>query len=224
MFKANRTAGLALRILPPERYCAFLIDLGNYGRNNITPKLIFEELRKTPSSDFTFTHYHWRRSGNFVFQVYSPTPASVIEARISNAINRVSKVKVNRSFGSIFRDFTTLQALLHYAMNITGVAPGSSDIVKNGKPVKVAAVFVESNGNMKVPWPSALDTRVEVLGMAGEDPTSLVALYQRPREGGDFGYVSNAVRAFFRRSNLTVTSTARAISVIDDIAAERLKP
>lgn len=212
-----------MHVLPPERYCAFVIDLGNYGRNNITPKSIFEELRKAPSNEFTFTHYHWRRSGNFVLQVHSATPASVIEARISNAIKRVSSVTVNRPISSIFRDFGTLRVLLQSATDITGVAPGISDIVRNGKPVKVAAVFVESNGNLEVPWPKMLGTRVEILGTAGEDSTSLVALYQRPREGGDFGYVANAVKTFFGKSNLVVKSTARAISVIDDIIAERLK-
>lgn len=47
-----------MQLLLPERYCAFIIDLGNYDRNNVTPKLVFEELRKASSSDFTFTHYH----------------------------------------------------------------------------------------------------------------------------------------------------------------------
>lgn len=212
-----------MNFLTPGRYCVFIVDLGNSGRNNITPRLVFEELRKKSNDEFTFTHYHWRRSGNFVLQVYSPTPASAIEAKISNAINRVSNAKLNRSFASIFRDFETLQALVHYAKEKVGVLPGSSDVVKNGKSVKVAAVFIDSNENLRVSWPKELDTRVEVLGMVEEDPTTLVALYQRPQEGGDFGYVANAVKTFFGRSGTIVKSTARAMSVIDDIVAERLK-
>ena len=215
--------GLALNLLTPGRYCAFVVDLGNYSRNNITPRLIFEGLRKTPSDDFTFTHYHWRRSGNFLLQAHSSTPASAVEANISNAINRVSSVKLNHSFSSIFRDLGTLEALVQYAREKTGVAPGSSDVVKNGRSVKVAAVFIESSGHLKMPWPKQLDTRVEVLGMVKEDPATLVALYQRPREGGDFGYVSNAVKAFYSRSGIIVRSTARALSVIDDIVTGRLK-
>ena len=116
--------GVALNILTPGRYCAFVVDLGNYGRNKITPRLIFEGLRKTPSDDFTFTHYHWRRSGNFLLQAHSATAASAVEAKISNAINRVSSVKLNHSFSSIFRDLGTLQALMQYAREKTGVAPG----------------------------------------------------------------------------------------------------
>jgi len=214
-----------LNLLTPERYCAFIVDLGNYSRNNITPRMIFEELRKTSSDDFTFTHYHWRRPGNFLLQVYSATPASALEAKISNAINRVSSTKLNRTFSSIFRDLGTLQALMQYAREKTGVAPGSSDIVKNGRPMKVAAVFVEprDDGNLAVLWPKELDKQVEVLGMVREDPSTLVALYERPREGGDFGYVANAVKAFYSRSGIIVRSTARALSVIDDIVAGRLK-
>lgn len=200
-----------------------MVELGDYGGNNITPRLIFEELRKASSNDFTFTHHHWRRPGNFVLQVHSVTPASTIEAKISNAIDRVSSAKLNRSYSSIFRDFGTLQALVQYAREKTGVAPGSSDVVKNGRSVKVAAVFIESSGNLKAPWPRELDTRVEVLGMVGEDPTTLVALYRHPREGGDFGYVANSVKVFYGRSGIIVKLTARAIGVIDDIVAERVK-
>jgi hypothetical protein len=210
--------------LTPGRYCAFLVDLGNYGRDNITPRLIFGELRKRSSDDFSFTHYHWRRPGNFVLQVYAATPVSAIEAKVSNAINRVLSAKLNRSFSSIFRDFDTLQALVQHAREKTGVAPGSSDVVKNGRSIKVAAVFVESNRNLTAPWPREIDTRVEILGMVQEDPTTLLALYRRPREGGDFGYVANAVKVFFARSGIIVKSTARGIGVIDDIIAGRIKP
>jgi len=212
-----------LNLLSPGRYCAFIVDLGNYGRNNITPRMIFEELRKTSSDDFAFTHYHWRRSGNFLLQVYSATPVSALEAKISNAINRVSSTKLNRTFSSIFRDLDTLQALMQYVRENTDVPPGNSDVIKNGRPMKVAAVFIEPSGYLKVPWPKELDKRVEVLGMVKEDPPTLLALYQRPREGGDFGYVANAVKAFYSRSGIIVRSTARALSVIDDIVAGRLK-
>ena len=188
--------------------------------------MIFEELRKKSSDDFTFTQYHWRRSGNFLLQVYSATPVSVLEAKISNAINRVSSTKLKRTFRSIFRDFSTLQALMQYAKENTDVAPGNSDVVKNGRPMKLAAVFIEPRGNynLEVTWPKELDKRVEVLGMVREDPGTLVALYERPREGGDFGYVANALKVFYGRSGKNAESTARALSVIDDIVSGRLKP
>ena len=214
-----------MNLLSPGRYCAFIVDLGNYGRNNITPRMIFEELRKTSSDDFAFTHYHWRRSGNFLLQVYSATPASALEAKISNAVNRVSSMKLNRKFDSIFRDFATLQAIMQCAGENTAVTPGNSDVFKNGRPMKVAAVFLESGGtgNLAAPWPKELGKRVEVLGIVKEDPGTLLALYERPREGGDFGYVANTVKQFYARSGIVVRSTARALSVIDDIASGRLK-
>jgi len=214
-----------LNILIPGRYCVFIVDLGNYGRNNITPRMIFEELRKRSSDDFTFTHYHWRRSGNLLLQIYSTTTTSALEARISDAINRVSNTKLNRKFESIFRDFATLQAIMQYSRENTAVAPGDSNVTKNGRAMKVAAVFVEPrvDGNLVVPWPKKLDRRVEVLGMVREDPRTLVALYEHPREGGDFGYVANAVKAFYARSGIVVRSTARALSVIDDLVSGRLK-
>jgi hypothetical protein len=214
-----------LNVLSPGRYCAFIVDLGNYGRNNITSRRIFEELRKTSSDNFVFTHYHWRRSGNFLLQVYSATPVSALEATISNAVNRVSRMKLNRKFDSIFRDFAMLQAIMQYAGENTTVTPGNSEVFKNGRPMKVAAVFLEprGSGNLAAPWPKELGRRVEVLGIVREDPGTLLALYERPREGGDFGYVANTVKLFYARSGVVVTSTARALSVIDDIASERLK-
>ena len=114
---------------------------------------------------------------------------------------------------------------MQYVRENTDVAPGNSDVVKNGRPMKVAAVFIEpiANCNLEVPWPKELDKRVEVLGMVREDPRTLVALYERPREGGDFGYVANAVKAFYARSGIVVRSTARALRVIDDIVSGRLK-
>jgi hypothetical protein len=185
--------------------------------------MVFEELRKRSSDDFTFTHYHWRRSGTLLLQVYSTTPTSALETRISDAINRVSSTKLNRKFDSIFRDFATLQAIMQYSRE--NIAPGDSNVAKNGRAMKVAAVFVEPrvDGNLVVPWPKMLDKRVEVLGMVREDPRTLVALYERPQEGGDFGYVANAVKAFYARSGIVVRSTARALSVIDDLASGRLK-
>ena len=91
-------------------------------------------------------------------------------------------MKLNRKFNSIFRDLGTLQAIMQYARENTDVAPGNSDVFKNGRPMKVAAVFLEprGNGNLVVPWPKELDKRVEVLGMVREDPSTLVALYERP--------------------------------------------
>jgi hypothetical protein len=71
--------------------------------------------------------------------------------------------------------------------------------------------------------PKELGKRVEVLGIVKEDPGTLLALYERPREGGDFGYVANTVKLFYGRSGIVVRSTARALSVIDDIASGRLK-
>jgi hypothetical protein len=214
-----------LNLLSPGRYCAFIVDLGNYGRNNITPRRIFEELRKRSNDGFAFTHYHWRRSGNFLLQVHSATLASAIEAKISDAINKASSAKLNRTFSSIFRDFGTLQALMEYAREETVVGPGISDVVKNGRPMKVAAVFLEpvGTGNLAAPWPKELGKRVEVLGIVKEDQGTLLALYERPREGGDFGYVANTVKLFYARSGIVVRSTARALSVIDDITSGRLK-
>ena len=114
---------------------------------------------------------------------------------------------------------------MQYARENTGVAPGSSDVVKNGRSIKVAAVFIEpkDQSNLTVSWPKEVDKRVEVLSMVEDDPGTLAALYERPLQGGDFGYVANAVKMFYARSGITVKSTARAISVIDDIVSGRLK-
>jgi len=202
-----------------------MLDLGNYSRNDITPRMIFEELRKRSSDDFAFTNYHWRQSGDFLLQVHSTTSTSTLDARISDAINRVSRTKINRRFDAIFRDFTTLQAIMQYARENTAPAMGDSSVVQNRSAMKVAAVFVEprDHDNLAVPWPKELDRRVEVLGMIREDPRTLVALYQRPRKGSEFDYVASTVKLFYARAGIVVKSTARALSEIDDIVSKRLR-
>jgi hypothetical protein len=205
-----------------------MLDLCNYNRNDITPRMIFEELRKRSSDDFAFTNYHWRRSGDFLLQVHSTTPTSALDARISDAINRVSGTKRNRRFDAIFRDFATLQAIMQYARENTAPASSDFDVAKNRRSMKVAAVFVEpkDESNLAVPathWPKELDRRVEVLGMVGEDPRTLVALYQSPRKGGEFDFVASIVKLFYAGAGIVVKSTARALSEIDDIVSERLR-
>jgi hypothetical protein len=197
-----------------------MLDLGNCGRNDITPRMIFEELRKRTSDDFAFTNYHWRRSGDFLLQVHSTTPTSALEARISESINRVSGAKLNRRFDAIFRSFTTLQAIVQYARD--NAAPPSSE---SKVATKMAAVFVEPREecSLPAPWPKELDRRVEVLGMVGDDPRTLIALYQRPRKGGEFDYIVSNVKLFYAHAGIVVKSTVRALSEIDDIVSERLR-
>jgi hypothetical protein len=209
-----------LTLLTPGRYCAFMLDLSNHSRNDITPRMIFEELRKRSSDDFAFTNYHWRRSGDFLLQVHSTTSTSTLETRISEAVNRVSGAKPNRRYTAIFRNFTTLQAIVEYARD--NAAPPLSE---SKVATRMAAVFVEprEDCSMPAPWPKELDRRVEVLGMVAGDPRTLVALYQRPRKGGEFDYIVSAVKLFFAYSGIVVKSTVRALSEVDDIVSERLR-
>ena len=214
-----------MTVLTPGRYCAFMLDLGNYSSNDITPRKIFEELRKRSSDDFAFTHYHWRQSGDFLLQVHSSTATSTLESRLSDAINRVSRTKLNRGFGVIFRDFTTLQAITQYARDNAAPITGDLNVAQNRSAMKVAAVFVDPRDdvNLPAPWPLELDRRVEVLGVVREDPRTLVVLYQRPRKGSEFDYIASAVKAFYAREGIVVKSTVRALSEIDDIVSERLR-
>jgi hypothetical protein len=128
-----------------------------------------------------------------------------------------------RPFESILRNLKTLQGLIQYARKKTGVERGKSDSVKNGKPVKVTGAFIEPAGGLQPSWPRMLSKRVEVLGNVEEDASTLLALYLRPKAGGDIGEVAVAVKNFFRRNGITVRSTARGVSVIDDIVAGRLR-
>lgn len=202
-----------------------MLDLSNYSRNDITPKMIFHELRKRYSDDFAFTNYHWRQSGDFLLQVHSTTPTSILDARISDAINRVSRTKINRRFDVVFREFTTLQAIMQYARENAAPVTGDSHVAQNKSTMKVAAVFVEprNDDNLAMPWPKELDRRVEILGMVRGDPGTLVALYQSPRKGGEFDYLASTVKLFYAGAGMAVKSTARALSEIDDIVSERLR-
>jgi hypothetical protein len=86
------------------------------------------------------------------------------------------------------------------------VRAGETCCFKNGRPMKVAAAFLEpgGTGNLAAPWPKELGKRVEVLRIVIKDPGTLLALYARPPEGGDFGYVANTVKLFYVRSGIVV--------------------
>jgi hypothetical protein len=200
-----------------------VINLGNYNQNDIAPKPIFDELRKNSNSMFTFTRYHWRRSGNFLLQVHSTTPSRVVEAAISCAINQVLGDDSNLWFDSIIRTFKTLQALMDYARDETALEGGKSNCLKNGVPVKVTAVFTEAARCLQETWPRTLSKRVEVLGNIQQDAGTLLALYSRPEVGDDIGEAAIAVKKFYKRQGIVVHSTARAISVIHDIVTGRLR-
>ena len=214
---------MSSKSLSPGVYCGFVVNLGNYDQNDIDPKPIFYELRKDLNTRFTFTHYHWRRSGNFLLQVHSTTSALDVETAISSAINRVLGDESNLLFESIIRNFKTLQSLMEYAREETALEEGKSDCLKNGVPVKVTAAFTETARCPQPSWPRRLSKRVEVLGNIEQDAGTLLALYRRPEVGGDIGEVAIAVRKFYEQQGIVVHSTARAISVIHDIVTGRLR-
>jgi hypothetical protein len=132
----------------------------------------------------------------------------------------------DRPFRSIFRETRTLQNLMQLAMEKTDVRPRSSDTIKNGVPLKVAAVFTEPQGDcdLHMQLPKKIDERVEIISALEGKPSTLVALYNRPQKDGNFGHVAMAMTKFCAKAGIKVTSTARALSVVDDIVAGRLRP
>jgi len=214
-----------MELLHPGRYCGFVVDLGNYGRNSVTPSVIFDELRRNNNDQFTFTGYHRRRSGNFVLEVKLATPVATVEKVVSDAINQAANHTLNKDFRVIFRTLSLLKSMVLYARNNLGLQPNSSDVVQNRKKFKIVAVFagrglLEAKENL----PLRVSSRVVIIADFHDISSSFLTLYDRPIEGGDMGEPAVKLRNFLRKSSgYHLICTGRAISVIDDIVLGKVK-
>jgi len=85
------------------------------------------------------------------------------------------------------------------------------------------AVFSEPEGHALINpiWANWVGKRVEVLGALRHDPNTLLTLYERPAVGGNMGEPADKVKRFYKTLGINLLSTARAISVIEEIIAGR---
>lgn len=206
--------------LSPGSHAAFIVDLGNYGRNSVPASAIFRELRKEQPSALNFTAYHYRRSGNLLLEIGSTMTSDEVNALISRSISHASGNRATKHQGAVVRSISNLRRLRDHALNTTGFDARNSNVRSNGKTLKVVAIFFEllsaSEADLRQP-PANLHKRIRILGSFHDDPTSLLALYDRPHYGGDIGYAARIVRRFYGRQGMSVLATARTMGVINDL-------
>jgi hypothetical protein len=189
----------------------FPVDVGNRGRNEITPIAALRALPRR-ADGVEFLGSHWRRSGNFVFAYRTDADIETAETLGAEALTRAlgpgaSQVRcIARSFPELVR--------------VDAAAPEAATTTPHGSVVlasradRVIAVFLSravaaedrSTGPLGksirvLSWPSARD---------------VLCVYHRPGERGDVGQVTKAViQALVRNGeSAEITGTGRAIGVV----------
>ena len=179
------------------------IDMGNYGRNSLQPKEIFERLC-THSQEVQFLAYHWRRSGNFVFSVSKEETGK----RALETGEAVIGLKC------LFRTFSDLR-------KVNRAVPPDAEI-KNGSVIlptgeKLIHVALSKTVIKTARAIGKISPRVKIL--AWPSPRDVLCAYARPPRGGDVGQATNNVLKVFR--DPAIHGTGRALSVIQDVLEDR---
>ncbi len=204
-------------------YWAFIVDLGNYGRNNVLIRAVFKELRSKPRHDFEVAPYHWRRSGNFMLRVRDRIQSTEVANAICLAMTQVSRISIGRPLQVVARAQTNLQKLIEYATEMTSFESRNSMTKVDGKLWKVVAVFLEPQDSLPEleKAPMDLNERVKLIGTVEGDPSTVLTLYGRPTKGGNMRFPAIVLRRFLEKLGVRAVATARAISVIYDITSGR---
>lgn len=178
--------------------------MGNYGRNSLQPKEIFERLR-THSEAVQFLAYHWRRSGNFVFV----DSGEKTRQRALEAGEAVIGLKC------LFRTFSDLRKVNQAVPPDAEIKNGSVILPTGEKLIHVAlskAVIETARTTGRI------GTRVEILTWPSSQ--DVLCSYDRPQKrGGDVGQVTNNILKILRDSS--IYGTGRALSVIQDLLENR---
>jgi hypothetical protein len=197
------------------RAALLVLDMGNYGRNKLSIPETYAKLKEA-STVFRFVAYHFRRSGNFIFE-YDPTGAPAFAAALGERVIGLP---------GVVRTWSDLRTILAATPAGAHRTPKGAILVGSGSAVRrvivvaltdpVPARFqftgpISQRGNSVeiVAWPSDLD---------------VVCLYNRPQKGGDVGEVTAQVLAalFDRGFASELRGTGRAMGVIADILDGRL--
>lgn len=188
----------------PDRAVLLPIDMGNYGRNRQPVKEIFKELHDHPIG-VRFISYHWRPSGNFVFDDYGEE----IRQKALEAGEAVIGLKC------IIRTFLDLGKVVQAGPPEAQIKHGSVILPTGEKLIHVAL----SKSVIETPRPTGrIGRRVEIL--TWPSPQDVLCAYDRPQKrGGDVGQVTNNVLKILRIPS--IYGTGRALSVIRDLLENR---
>ena len=190
----------------PDRAVLLPIDMGNYGRNRRPVEEIFKELHDH-SIGVRFVGYHWRPSGNFIFDDYGEE----IRQKTLEAGEVVTGLRC------LIRTFCDLRKVVQAVPPEAQTTRRGSVILPTGEKLIHVAL---SKAVLETSRPTGrIVPRVEILAW----PSSQDALcaYTRPPKGGDVGQVTDNVLKIFRKHSPDIYGTGRALSVIRDLLADR---
>ena len=182
------------------------IDMGNYGRNSLQPKEIFERL-SSHSREVLFLAYHWRRSGNFVFvDCGKETRKRALEAG-----ETVTRLKcLIRTFGDLRKVDQAVppEAQIRHGSMILPTGEKLIHVALSKAIIETARATGRIGGLVEIlAWPS--------------HKTPYAHMTDLKKKGGDVGQVTNNVLEILLNHSPDIYGTGRALSVIRDLLENR---
>lgn len=194
----------------PARAVLLPVNMGNRGQNCLPIQKTFEKLRRY-SRDVKFIGYHWRQSGNFVF-IDSGKPARKMALEAGKAVTGLT---------CLIRTFSDLQKVNQAVPRQAKTTSRGSVILPTPTGDK-KLIHVALSQNINEPdrkTDKEIGNRVSVLEWPS--PQDVLCVYDRPKQGGDVGEVTNRVLAVYRQTRPGIYGTGRALSVIRDLLENR---
>jgi hypothetical protein len=185
-------------------------DMGNRGRNVLSVRDTALRLAEL-SLPIRFVGYHWRLSGNFVFEWNDP-----VDMRKAEKLGQ--QVTQLRCLARRFQDLRALETAV----------PEQAQVIRNSVLIKAESstwrvIFVALSEPLaaRVRASGELTPRVAVLSWPSE--RDALCVYERSGESGDIGQVTRAVVRAVKRSGAPATlfGTGRAMGVVQDLLAWR---
>ena len=202
-----------LRVSEPEhrpvsQAVLFPVNMGNRGQNELSVRDIFLELARS-SIKAQFVAYHWRRSGNFVFE-YDDEGAIPEAIRIGKQVTGLQ---------CIVRRFSDLRVVSVAVPTNATVERGS--VVFNTAAGVRRVIYVALSEKVKTPFQTKgpLGSRIEIFSWPSDQ--DVLCLYDRPGESGDVGQVTRAVVKVLKPRQTEIYGTGRGVSVILDLLIGR---
>jgi hypothetical protein len=180
--------------------------MGNRGQNELSVPETFLELARC-STKARFVAYHWRRSGNFVFE-YDDDRGLLEAKKIGEQVTGLL---------CIVRSFSDLRAVSAGVPTTATIKNGS--VVLRTAADRVIYVALSERVAASFQTKGALTSRIEIFSWPSDQ--DVLCLYERPGESGDVGQVTRAMLKVLKPKQPEIYGTGRAIGVIRDLLAWR---
>ena len=185
-------------------------DMGNRGRNVLSVAETALRLAQA-SSHVRFVGYHWRISGNFVFEWKDAADMGEAE----RAGQQVTQLRC------LARPFQGLR-------QVDAAVPAGAHVIRNSVLLNKdlgtwRVIFVALSEPVPTTFRATGDLTRQVAVLSWPSERDVLCAYDRPGESGDVGQVTRAVVKAVKRSGglHAVYGTGRAVGVLRDLLAWR---